>query len=155
MALSFDNATLVGSNLGGIGGQGAPDALTPPVIRYHNVGRRADGAVIDLEVRNLTAYRAFAARNNGLKAQDAGSFGVINLKAADVAGSSSFVELRFSFLDATTDAPVTLPRTHVTFYDFDNSKFGIRECMQVNGGVLEQAITDSTELEQFEMARVE
>ena len=54
--LSFVGATMVYSNLGGLG----PDvedetgALNPPHMRLGNVGRTADGTPIDLLIKNET-----------------------------------------------------------------------------------------------------
>ena len=143
VTLNFDNATLLSSNLGGQGGRGSTPA-TPPVLRLGNVGQLLNGTRLDLEITNMTEYRAFRAANNGLKQKSGGSFGVVNLLAAqaseggtggggtsDDAGAASFVQLRFTFVDAPSGQPVTLGRTHVTFVDFDVSQYGLRECMQV------------------------
>ena len=43
------------------------------------------------------------------------------------------VELVFTFISAATSLPVSLPRTTMTFFDFDNGfASNLRECMQVN-----------------------
>ena len=61
--------------------------------------------------------------------------------------AASLVELTFSFVQASSDAPVVLPRTYITFFDFDTSGNGARECLQVNGGVAEQTLATGTQLE--------
>ena len=148
--LSFDNATLLVSNLGGLGGQLAPEAGAPPVVRYGGVARLQDGTSVDLQVSNATEYRAFSTLNNGIKLTSNGSFGVLNLlapRSSEV--TATWVQLRFSFVDSLTSEPITLERTHVTFYDFDSSRKGVRECVQANGSVVGVSLTDDTELEQI------
>ena len=156
MELNFDNASLVVSNLGGLGGPTGSNVNGPPVMRIGGVATLADGTVIDLEISNVTAYEAFSSDQNDLKPKSGGTFGSINMlapRSSDV--ESTFVQLRFAFLSASDDSLVTLGRTYVTFYDFDNSRSGLRECMQVRGGVVGEALTADTELELFEINQTE
>ena len=131
-SLDFDHATLITNNLGGL-----DSATESPVIRMGHVGTTSDGTSIDLQISNVTAYRAFNTGINGISHKPNGSFGVINLLApqASEASTVSFVQLRYSFVDGATGLPLTLSRTHVTFYDFDDSSSGVSECVQVSGGV--------------------
>ena len=95
--LSFEHASLVRSNLGGLGGrcsragrcvEGAPLASTPHEIYFANVGRvtSATGGgehSLDVRIVNESQYRAWNVNINGIKRRRrdgvAGNFGVINL----------------------------------------------------------------------------
>ena len=123
----------------------------PQVIEYGGIATLPDGTSIDLRISNVTAYDAFKASNNGVKVASNGTFGVINLlapRSAEV--DATFVQLRFSFLNASNGAPLTLRRTHMTFYDFDQTWRHVRECMQAKGGIVGVALAEPTELEQIE-----
>jgi hypothetical protein len=59
-----------------------------------------------------------------------GTVGAINLLAPrNAAFPASMVQLRFSFIDAV-GLPLHL-NTELTFYDFDQTGGGVRECMQL------------------------
>ena len=78
--LSFDNATLIASNLGGKGGPNDPTSIsTPHLIHYGGVGAMPDGTRIDLTVSNATEYHAYNSNNNGLAVKANGTLGAINL----------------------------------------------------------------------------
>ena len=62
----------------------------------------------------------------------------------------SIVQLRYSFIDAGTQQPVRIGRTHMTFYDFDTSRAGMRECMQAKGGVVSTSVSEDTTLEEVD-----
>ena len=76
-SLSFENATLVRSNLGGLGGRcdptsfphecadGALTSQTAHELYFDNVGKTADGRSIGLAVRNASEYRAWNPTING------------------------------------------------------------------------------------------
>jgi len=150
--LSFDSATMSTSNLGGQGGEEPTTDATPPVLHYAGVGTLADGTVVDLVVSNETAYAAFKPTENGLVHMAGGSFGAVNLQAPDGDSSelSTFVQLRYTFVDGSSGLPLTLDRTYVTFYDFDDNRQGVHECLQAKGGIVHTAMTDDTELEELD-----
>ena len=83
------------------------------------------GVPIHLSVTNQSFYRPYEAKRNGVKATPAGSFGVLNAIAPQYDGSTSkaqtSVKLRFTFLNGETNEPITLARTHFTFYDLDGN----------------------------------
>ena len=146
--IDFAAATLVRSNLGGLGGRctvaGACAELladdTPHEIFYRDVGRlsgEGGGTPFALRVTNTTEYRAWNLEPNGIKvvgdsATSTGSaFGVINLlgpRSVTQSGGQwntelTFVELRFAFVsNEAPHAPVVLPRTYITFFDFDTGR---------------------------------
>ena len=131
------------SNLGGLGGKctmvgqeglcrsGAPNASTPHEILMRDIGYLGLATIgdrlsesIDLRITNESEYRGYNTIFNGIKASSGakGCFGVINLLAPRAAGTSrvwstifTFVQLRLEFLSHTTGAPITLPRTYMTF----------------------------------------
>jgi hypothetical protein len=113
--ITFDNATLVRSNLGGQGGPGTAPSAVDQHIHYRNVGTMPDGSTIDLRVTNLTEYAAYNPSINSISRKANGSFGVINLlgpRTADML--ATFVHLRFAFTSTANSAAVALPRSHVT-----------------------------------------
>jgi hypothetical protein len=57
--ISFDNATLIHSNLGGQGGPTTLPAAAAQYIHYANVGAMPDGTPIDLRVTNVSAYHSY------------------------------------------------------------------------------------------------
>jgi hypothetical protein len=145
----LQSATLVRSNLGGLGGRCATagnceelydPATTPHEIYIKNVGTNkvdhvysgaygaGTGRPFDLRITNTTEYRAWRTDpNNGIKRDADGHnapFGVINLlgpRDSSLVWNShlTFVELLFEFVDTDTHQPATLPRTFFSFYDFD------------------------------------
>ena len=85
-----------------------------------------EGQLIDLHITNLTEYRGYDTWRNGVKVTDHGAFGVINLLAPRSVSMGhswdlehTFVRLLFAFTSSTTQQPLTLERTFLTFYDFD------------------------------------
>ena len=97
-----------------------------------------------------------------MKKKKKGSFGVIGLRAAqdnsmvEVNGvlepsNASFVQLRYSFFEHGTNEPLIIPRTHMTFYDFDQGMKGQTECMQLQASdqteSLSVDLSENTELE--------
>ena len=117
---------------------------------------------------SMIADLGFNPYANGIKARSGGSFGVINLRAshqgdprvpgqdAATAPSASFLELRFTFVAAGTSTPLTLGRTHITFYDFDEgipNPTALRECAQFKGTTASRTkafTTATSELEELE-----
>ena len=77
--ITFDNATLIRSNLGGHGGPHEPPSSTDQYLQYSHVGTLPDGSAIDLRVANLTAYHAYNPSINAISRKGNGSFGVVNL----------------------------------------------------------------------------
>ena len=102
--LSFDTATSVYNNLGGLG----PELADPPVIRLGGVGTFA-GNLIDLVVSNTTAYRPVRADYNGRTSY----FVSINL------GDAAPVGLRFSFVDHESSELTQTGKFQLSFFDFD------------------------------------
>ena len=127
-SISFDNATLVTSNLGGEGGRCSTAGLcsqlesasTPPDIYFAGVGAVVDAtsgttATVDLRVSNETEYRARNANLNGIKRQEEGGstgfFGVVNLLGPRSQtqlpltlfwhNHFTYVQLRYDFLCVT------------------------------------------------------
>jgi hypothetical protein len=137
--VSFDDAHLVRSNLGGLGGMctADPDKCTADVsgssssseddIYISGVGVSASGESIDMRISNETEYRAWKAAINGIKqtgsdVESSGYFAVINLLAPREASSGSywhetltFVQLRYSFVGSSSGLPILLDRTFLTF----------------------------------------
>ena len=146
------NGILEHSNLGGLGGRctmsgaedlciqtGAPTATTPTDIRFRGVGTSATGERIDMRITNETEYRGYNTEINGLKRSlttsgEAGCFAVLNLLAPRTASRIwntlfTFVQLRVEFRLGSSQAPIALPRTYISFYDFDNSAAGVPELL--------------------------
>ena len=84
----------------------------------------ADGTRIDLQISNVTEYNAFNPLQNGLSQKTGGTFGVINMKApsSDDPALHSFVQLRFSFLDAATQQPVAVAPADAAFTELSYTK---------------------------------
>ena len=108
-------ATLRVSNLGGLGGRCKTNASkwgcehtneTRAEVYLAGVGRHG-GSAVDLQITNLTEYRAWNADINGIQSVEAGqAFGVVNLlaprsptQAKHWHARTTFVRLRFSFLN--------------------------------------------------------
>ena len=183
--VSFSGATLVRSNLGGLGGRcvsvGAceeiQDATTPHEIYIRGIGSHvigeaygiSTGEPIDMIITNTTEYHAWDTQWNGIKVgsasgADTGTFGVVNLlgprsqsQSGAVSGwhDFSYVELRIAFVTGTARTPIVLPRTYMSFYDFDTGRpqfvgsFTQREAMMVDPAVAEVQLPAVTELAQF------
>ena len=93
---------IIANNLGGLGPTNGTEE-----IRYHAVGR-VDDTTIDLVVRATSPYDGKATSNgcNGL-------FGMISVRVGTA------VELKFSFEDSATGAPVALDGFFFSFFDLD------------------------------------
>lgn len=125
--------------------QPVPNASTPHDILLHDVARvyrRSTSTIgmsdsvydtVDLRISNQTEYRGYAPELNGLRAAAGAAgafgacFGTINLLAPRTRPPVwneifTFVQLRFDFINSSTGAPLTMPRTYVTFYDFDHAQ---------------------------------
>ena len=154
MDVNFDNASVIHSNLGGLGGQsglvhdGQPSTSFAPTILIGDVAYDpVTRTRVNLEISNLTQYAAFGITNNGVKAKDNGSFGVVNLLGPNTDRTYNNVALRFSFLNAETGAPYPIHRTFITFYDLDDSVSGLSECLQMReSDGAAPVLTDDTEL---------
>ena len=139
-SISFDNASLVHSNLGGMGGRCSTPGLcleletptTPRQLLYEGLGRTSAGSLISMRGVNESEYRAWRYQITGIKRQTFGSitgfFGVINLLGPRDreqrppnkfwSGQFTTVQLRYSFEDENS-APISLERTYLSFYDLD------------------------------------
>jgi hypothetical protein len=131
VAISFDQATLTRSNLGGVG----PDFGAPPTLYFANVGHDPQRGRVDLEVFNLSAYRpswaTYGTLENRLINSTNGTFAQIGLQVPQrgETGAVAFVELRFAFRDAH-GRPLALHHTDFSLYDFDASRsLNVRECV--------------------------
>ena len=110
-----------------------------------------DGRTVKLVVQNVTAYNAYDSRLNGLKYVDGRSraaFGTVNVKAPTK--GHALVQLRFTFVDGESMAPVSLERTFVSFYDFDEHA---RACLQVKGHIVDATTAANTALSRGRYAR--
>ena len=148
--LSFDEATLVRSNLGGMGGRcwldignstglcaddTAPTATSPRELYFSTLGAdRITGDKIDLRIKNLTEYRWWSKKWNGIKRIEVdgtvGYFGAVNLlgpRARSQIGKQwdsefTMVELKYEFANQRTSDPYVIDRTYMSFYDFDTGE---------------------------------
>ena len=192
-AVTFDNATLRRSNLGGLGGRCDETAFavgmcelpqtesTPHEIFIVNVGRAPNGARIDLRITNETEYRAWRLGHNGIKRErqrelavvgsgsSFGYFAVVNLlgpRSVTQQPASmwwndafTFVQLLYEFLDST-EAPLTIGRTFLSFYDFDTGLSQVTgavpavECMQIGPQAIDVRLPNVTEIQQMNQVHV-
>ena len=116
-----------------LGNQG-PDSGTEG-IRYGNVIQMNDRAV-DLIVNAITPYERFSKSSNGLN----GRIGKINLY------HERDVDLRFSFVDAETDAPVTMGEFTLSVFDLDEGPDGTAKESIIAGGFQSDYMMDFTSL---------
>ena len=133
--VDFSNATLVHSNLGGVGPDNGTESL-----RFAGVGTKANGRAIDLEIVTLSSYASY--RNLQNKQRE--KFGQVNLLGSMTTTAS--VELQYTFLDEVSSQPETLDAFQFTLYDFD---FGVDgngvECVSI-AGYDQYYLTSSTEV---------
>jgi len=116
-----------------LGNQG-PDSGTEG-IRYGNVIEMNDRQV-DLIVNALTPYERFSRSSNGLN----GRIGKINLF------HERDVDLRFSFVDAETDAPITMGGFTLSVFDLDEGPDGTAKETITAGGFSSDYMMDFTSL---------
>ena len=147
--LNFHRATVVHSNLGGLGGQCGvkvfdcdenevtdytPHEILIRGLGINNVGPDANGEVIDLRMTNTSEYKQWVRFWNGIKRGDddtsnTDAFAVINLlQPRSVAQVSSqwssvltFTQFKFDFISGASQTPITLERTYLSFWDYDES----------------------------------
>ena len=140
------------------------ESTTPHEIAIQGVGfnalgpgvSEADGQRIDLRITNMTEYRSWNRMWNGVKVREkvglgmnadgnlTDSFNVINLRAPRDpattkwwASEFTMVQLKYELVTGDEQSPIVLPRTYLTFYDFDagvSSQSGgtINEAMQID-----------------------
>lgn len=123
-------STLKRNNLGNQG----PD-VGQEGIRYGNVVQVNDRDV-DLVVNALTPYERFHKSRNGLN----GRVGKINLY------HERDVDLRFSFVDAETDEPVTMGAFTLSVFDLDEGPDGTAKETITAGGFSSDYMMDFTSL---------
>jgi len=114
-----------------LGNQG-PDSGTEG-IRYGNVIRMNDRDV-DLIINAMTPYERFSKSTNGLN----GRVGKINLF------HERDVDLRFSFVDAVTDSPVTMGAFTLSVFDLDEGPKGTAKESFTAGGFASDYMMDFT-----------
>ena len=93
-------------------------------------------------ITNTTEYYAWSTQWNGLKrpdddlGSDTGAFAVVNMLGPrdetqqdriDHWRHFSFVELKVQFTTGASRQPIVLPRTYLTFYDFDQGLAPLRQ----------------------------
>lgn len=118
------------NNLGNTGPDTGPEG-----IRYGNVIQMNDRDV-DLIVNAVTPYERFHRSQNGLN----GRVGKINLF------HERDVDLRFSFVDAETDAPVTMGAFTLSVFDLDEGPDGTAKETLTAGGFTSDYMMDFTSL---------
>lgn len=118
------------NNLGGKG----PDSGTEG-IRYANVITLNERQV-DLVVNALTPYERFRRSTNGLN----GRVGKINLY------HDGNVDLKFSWVDAETDEPVTMGQFTMSVFDLDEGPDGTAKETLTAGGFTSDYMMDFTSL---------
>lgn len=122
--------SIIYNNLGGKG----PDSGTEG-IRYSNVLQMNDRNV-DLIVNAMSPYERFSRSSNGLN----GRVGKINLF------HERDVDLRFSFVDAESDAPVTMGGFTMSVFDLDEGPDGTAKETITAGGFSSDYMMDFTSL---------
>jgi len=123
-------STIKYNNLGGKG----PDTGTEG-IRYANVLQMNDRNV-DVIVNALTPYERFSRSQNGLN----GRIGKINLF------HERDVDLRFSFVDAENDSPITMGAFTLSVFDLDEGPDGTAKESITAGGFASDYMMDFTSL---------
>jgi hypothetical protein len=123
-------STIKYNNLGNTGPDSGPEGL-----RYANVIRLNDRDV-DLIVNAVGPYERFSRSRNGLN----GRVGKINLFHERDA------DLRFSFVDAETDAPVTMGAFTLSVFDLDEGPDGTAKETITAGGFASDYMMDFTSL---------
>ena len=147
--LSFENARMRHSNLGGIG----PDVDAPHSIRIDNVGFSRGREPLSLEVVALNEYKA---NNIGLNRDlTRANFGNINMKAPGSGDGvdAFYLDLSFCLLNERTSQPVEMGTFQMTFFDFDEGTDGNgAECLTLGGFSQYTLGSDQSELVVTEMA---
>ena len=95
--LDLDNASLLTSNLGGSGGALGTSTSTARVMRFGDVVVLPDGRSIDLEINNLSEYRAFKSDQNDRKPKSNGMFGAINVLAPESDDATAVLDSALHF----------------------------------------------------------
>ena len=128
---------------------------------------------VDMMISNETEYRAWNSKWNGLRVKQApgndtsqtqGAFASINLlgprepaQSGAVAGWDKFtyVQIKVAFVTDKSQqggsslTPIVLPRTYLSFYDFDSGLSGLREAMQTDPVVKEVVLAHVSEIGTF------
>ena len=149
VSLSFHDATVVHSNLGGLGGQcgikvfdcdenevtdATPHEMLLRGVGVNNVGPAANDEVIDLRITNTSEYRHWTPNTNGIKrgeddTSNTDAFAVINLlQPRSVAQGTSqwnrvltITQFKFEFITGSSQTPLWLQKTYLSFWDYDES----------------------------------
>lgn len=89
---------------------------------------------VDVRITNQTEYEGWAYGLNGIQSKEGGgTFGVVNLLAPRGGVQRTWTQMKYEFVNSQTGEPTTIPRTFLTFYDFDTALNKGRECIQVRG----------------------
>lgn len=147
--LDFQGGELVWSNLDGKGPDTYVPGTTVPAprsIRYTGLGTLHDGTGVDLEISSLLAYQPQKDERNGYDKTKTAPFGNVNMQSPMEVNTGMFVDLKFEFKKSRSNDLLVLPKTLLSFYDFDmDFNEGIRECGQFRGVVGEPKLSDETE----------
>lgn len=127
---NWELTTIRYNNLGGKGPDTGPEG-----IRYGNVITLNERQV-DLLVSAQSPYERFRRSQNGLN----GKVGKINLY------HDGNVDLKFQWLDAETDAPVTMGRFTMSVFDLDEGPDGTAKETLTAGGFASDYMMDFTSL---------
>jgi hypothetical protein len=119
------------SNLGGLG----PDTQRPHGIRYGNVAQLHGVGSIDAVLTSSGGYDTFVPEKNGLR----GTLAEVTLKHEHTANFT------LTFVNADTDAPVSLGEFFLGVLDIDMGLDGAREELRI-GGFAEKNLLPSAKL---------
>jgi hypothetical protein len=133
VTLSFDQSSVVYSNLGGQG----PDMNSPEGVKYTQVASY-NGRPIDLTINAVGDYTPFKASQNGKN----GKYAMINM------ARSSEATFDFSLTDTESGEPVAIDALYFSVLDLDEGKrMKLREGVSVQG-YASSYLTEDTEIKE-------
>lgn len=146
VSLSFEGATLLTNNLGGLG----PNKGDPQEIRFGNIGEYPAGQAFDLKIVAIPGEpfnnKAGFVNLNGLWYQTP-KFGNIALdNSGRGAGYVNEARMQFTFLRPGSETPVELPEFFIAVFDIDGS-VGLKGVQTISSKGYKGYVTDvDTEL---------
>jgi len=179
VALNFHDATVVHSNLGGLGGQcgikvfdcdenevtdATPHEMLIRGVGVNNVGPAANDEVVDLRITNTSEYKQWTPNWNGIKrgeddTSNTDAFAVFNLlQPRSVAPQWNSVltitQLKFEFITGSSQTPLWLQKTFLSFWDYDESLAdeegeNVMEAIQPDENVRRFYTANGTEMEEY------